>query len=71
MNLIKCMEGSAAWSERCYTNVICCSFEDPVIEAQPRHEVAVGVGRNLLPGPDNFGLSNLALVSPTTCLAYS
>ena len=25
-------------------------FEDPALEAEPRHEVAVGVGRNLLLG---------------------
>ena len=30
-------------------------FEDPALEAQPWHEVAVGVGRNLSPGSDAVG----------------
>ena len=29
--------------------------EDPALEAQARHEVAVGVGRNLSPGRDTVG----------------
>ena len=30
-------------------------FEDPALEAQPRHRVAVGVGRNLSPGHNFVG----------------
>ena len=35
----------------------CCLLliEDPALEAQPRHEVAVGVGRHLSPGHDIVG----------------
>eukprot|EP00670_Eutreptiella_braarudii_P021423 CAMPEP_0174350502 /NCGR_PEP_ID=MMETSP0811_2-20130205/7615_1 /TAXON_ID=73025 ORGANISM="Eutreptiella gymnastica-like, Strain CCMP1594" /NCGR_SAMPLE_ID=MMETSP0811_2 /ASSEMBLY_ACC=CAM_ASM_000667 /LENGTH=46 /DNA_ID= /DNA_START= /DNA_END= /DNA_ORIENTATION= len=32
-------------------------IEDPALEAQPRHEVAVGVGRNLSLGCDTVGPS--------------
>ena len=30
-------------------------IEDPALEAQPQHKVAVGVGRKLSPGHDTFG----------------
>ena len=32
-------------------------IEDPTLEAQPQHEVAVGVGQNLSPGHDTVGTS--------------
>ena len=37
----------------------CCLLliEDPALKAQPWHEVAVGVGRNLSPGYDSVGLN--------------
>ena len=41
----------------------CCLslIEDPTIEAQPRHEAVVGVGRNLSPGHNTVG--------PSACFA--
>ena len=43
------MQGGALY------NRLVLPFEDPALEAQPRHEVAVGVGRNLSPGQDTIG----------------
>ena len=42
---VHALSATSCKTSRC-TNVVCCFFGDPALEAQPRHEVAVGMGRN-------------------------